>query len=354
MTAPPQRRCQAPGCEKPIPAERRHPSTKTCSDTCRDAYKNYKQSRFQRKKRKDARLQEAAELRKVRAAEAAELRKVRAAEAAELRKVRAAEAIRANGWQGLPCDHYLRLSCAEWGLKLGFDNSIPQGHTAASWLREILVILMRTQGLGTWALNELVAVPGHTEKEDRIAHGSKQLRSRVPSFLWDDICKRAKREQATSATSWLRKRLYRAVWSIEYWYPQTYDQWLALEYAALRAAGRADQHFHDLARRLEPYKPAYHPLHVQGRRTAVPEHLLVQAPHAYNAHVQAIIAHAHLSGQADLPASVRSYLSGQTTDPPAKNIWYQVEALKSAGQYEEAETLRQEIGAMLRQERRVL
>ena len=320
MTAPPQKRCQAPGCDQPIPADRRHPSTKTCSDTCRDAYKNYKQSRSQRKKRKDARLQEAA----------------------EQRKVRAAEAARANGWQGLPCDHYLRLSCAEWDLKRSFDNSIPQGHTAASWLREILVILMRTQGLGTWALNELVAVPGHTEKEDHIAHGSKQLRSRVPSFLWDDICKRAKREQATSATSWLRKRVYRAVWSIEDWYPQTYDQWLALEYAALRAAGRADQHFHHLARRLEPYKPAYHPLRVQGRRTAVPEHLLVQAPRAYNAHVQAIIDHAHLSGQADLPASVRSYLSGEA-DLPAKNIWYQVEMLKSVGQYEEAETLRQEI-----------
>ena len=328
MTAPQQELCQAPGCGQPILAERlrRHPSTKTCSDDCRKAYRRDKTSRPARAQREAA---------------------------------RAAEAARANGWQGVPCDHYLRLSCDYRRLKLSFDNSIPRGHTAASWLREMLVILMRTKGLRTWALNELVAVPEPWVRDDDVTLGNKEIRSRIPSCLWEDICQRAKREQAPSAASWLRKMVYRAVHQTAYWYPRTYDQWLALHYAALRAAGRADYYFHNLAHRLEPYNPDYHPLHVQDRRPSVPEHLLAALPpvrdqaKAYSAHlelVQAIIDRSYLSGEADLPASEHSYLSGEAA-PPANKIWYEVEALESAGYHEAAETLRQEIESMLRQGR---
>ena len=88
------------------------------------------------------------------------------------------------------------------------------------------------------------------------------------------------------------------------------------------------------------------------------EHLLEALPlvrdqaKAYSAHleelVRAIIDRSYLSGEADLPASEHSYLSGEA-DPPANNLWYQVEALKSADLHEAAETLRLEIESMLRQ-----
>lgn len=242
----PLKPCQAPGCARPIPAERlrRHPSTKTCSDDCRHAYRRATMSR-------PARHQRA--------------------------KDRQAEAAREKGWPGWPGDHYLRFSCSR-SLKYRFDHSIPKGHTAAAWLREILVTLMRTKGLRTWALNERVAVPGYVEREADLAHGSQTLRSRIPALLWDAIGQRAKKEQATPATNWLRTRVYRAVSTTEDWFPQTEKQRFALEYAALRAAGRADPYFHGVAERLKPYEPGYHPLNVQGQRPSVPEYLLAARP----------------------------------------------------------------------------
>ncbi len=205
---------------------------------------------------------------------------------------RQAEAARANGWQGLSCDHYLRLSCSRL-LQYRFDNSIPDGETRSSWLREILVPLMRAKGLRTWALNELVAVETWGESE-AVAPGCQALRGRIPSLLWNSIGQRAKREKAIPAT-WLRKMIYRAISTTEHWFPQTEEQRFALEYAALRAAGRADPYFHNVAHRLEPYKPGYHPLHVQDRRRAVPEHLLAARPpvlryqddpEAHNVHIE--------------------------------------------------------------------
>ena len=226
-------RCKAPGCEKPIPAERlrRHPSTRTCSDDCRKPYRNATGSRKARALRRDQQ----------------------------------------RGFHGLRRDHYVRLPCSAW-LKRYFDDSIPQGHTAASWLFEILEILMRRQGVRTWALNELVADPQVNDCE--VTPGNEEIRSRIPSPLWDVMCARAEAEQATSPSSWILKMVYRAVRQTAYWYPQTDAEWRALEYAALQAAGRANAYFLRVAAdHLKPDKPDDHPLCVQGRDPSVPEHL---------------------------------------------------------------------------------
>ena len=112
MTKPQPKRCQAPGCKKPIPQERlyRHHSAKTCSDECGVAHRKNTNSRRNRHQRQAA----------------------------------------GRAWQGIPCDYHLRLACSR-RLKEWFNTSIPPGQTAAAWLREMLVTLMRTKGgLGTW------------------------------------------------------------------------------------------------------------------------------------------------------------------------------------------------------------
>ena len=216
--------CKAPGCEKPIPAERlrRHPSTRTCSDDCRIAYRNATMSRPSRAQR----------------------------------------LAQQHGWHGLRRDHYVRLSCSE-SLKRYFDDSIPQGHTAASWLFEILGILTRRQGqedVGAQRTGSRSA-----GRDCAVTPGNKEIRSRIPSPLWAVMCARSEAEQATSLSSWMLKMVYCAVRQKAYWYPQTDAQWLALEYAALQAAGRADAYFFRVADHLKPYEPGNHPLCVQGR-----------------------------------------------------------------------------------------
>ena len=273
MTAPPQKWCQAPECEKPIPAERlrRHPDTKTCSDDCRNAYRNAKQTRPERKKRKADRIQKGT----------------------KRRIARAAEAARASGWQDIPCDYDLLLGCSG-GLKRLFDESIPEGQRSSAWLREILITLMRPKGLRTWALNEQVAVAPDWDREDDVAHGTYPLRCCIPSCLKNDMRQRAKRENAPNMANWLRTSIYRAVKRPESWNPQTPVQQLNLEHAALRTASRADPRFYYVATTLESkydkqglaqawgvesYELFIHPLSLSsylGRQPAIPEHLLEQ------------------------------------------------------------------------------
>ena len=102
------------------------------------------------------------------------------------------------------------VSCSR-SLKFYFDRSIPEGETAASWLREILTTLMRSEGPGTKALNQQVATKPRWAPDDAVAHGQDALRSRISSFLWNAICQRAKEENAPDTASWLRIGVYRAV-----------------------------------------------------------------------------------------------------------------------------------------------
>ena len=217
MTVPPQRRCQAPGCGRPIPAERlrRHPSTQTCSDQCRDTYRKVKTSRSERRKRK-------------------------------------AKKNAAAGWQGVPCDYHLRLACSR-PLKDLFDASIPPGQTAASWLREILVTLMSTKGgLGMWALNALVvvAMQRKDERKDDIAHGRQALSSDIPALLWGEIRKRAAKEGFNTAAPWLRRVVVSTVRGMEHWRPQTPAQQFKRYYVAFCIAGRTDEFFLRVANSL--------------------------------------------------------------------------------------------------------
>ena len=192
--------CQAPGCGQPIKEERlrRHPTTKTCSDDCRDAYRCATMSRAEREKRHAERVQKAA----------------------KRRVARALEAVRATGWEYVSHDHYLRLACSK-GLAARFDASIPQEHTRASWLCEIVETLMSTQGAKAQALNQQVAQAGPLERQDDPTLGDQEIRSRISSFLWADIVKRAKKDHAASPTDWLRKMVARAVQPPMDWTKQT-------------------------------------------------------------------------------------------------------------------------------------
>ena len=201
MTQPPKPKlCQAPGCGQPIREERRrrHPTTKTCSDDCRDAHRKNTQSRPERKKRHAERVQKAT----------------------KKRLDRALEAVRATGWEYVTHEHYLRLSCSA-ALAALFDASIPQEHTRASWLCEMLETLMSTQGAKAQALNQQVAQAGTLERQDDPTLGDQEIRSRISSFLWADIVKRATQDHAASPTDWLRKRVARAVQPPMDWTKQT-------------------------------------------------------------------------------------------------------------------------------------
>ena len=187
--------CQAPQCGQPIPAERlrRYPSAVTCSDDCRIAYRKDTTSRRAR---------------------------------AERKAQKKAAAIQARGWQGVVCDYSVRLTCSQV-LKDLFDASIPQGHTATSWLREILVTLMRTKGgLGMRALNELVAIKpqGNDECEAALAPGCQALYCDIPSSLWVQIRQRARKEGFKKAAPWLRWMVFRAVRTTAHWRRQTSAQ----------------------------------------------------------------------------------------------------------------------------------
>ena len=246
MTAPQQRLCQAPGCGQPIPAERSHPDTKTCSPKCGKDHRNATQTRPERRKRKDAHLQAAT----------------------RRRLARAAEAACASGWQGALCDHYLRFSCSG-SLKRRFDESIPEGETSASWLREILTTLMRSEGPGTRELNERVAAAPSGAPEDAVAHGQYALRSRISSFLWAAICQRAKKENAPDPTSWLRMVVYRAVLDTD-WRPQpdpppdpqpdlavpNFYEWYDEEEATRRTIEFIDRAKQPIQERCQPMIPA--------------------------------------------------------------------------------------------------
>ena len=208
MTKPQPKRCQAPGCKKPIPPERLRYSAKTCSEDCGIAHRKNTNSRRNRHQRQAA----------------------------------------GRAWQGVPCDYHLRLSCSR-PLKEWFDASIPQGHTAAAWLREMLVTLMRTRGgFGMWALNELVAIApqDNDQHEADTAHGSQALYSDIPSLLWDSIRQRAA-EEGFKAAPWLRRAVCTAVQMTEHWRPQTPDQQFKLAYVAFWVAGRTDEFFQQVA-----------------------------------------------------------------------------------------------------------
>ena len=261
MTPPQQKRCQAPGCKKPIPPERlrRHHSVKTCSDDCGVAHRKNTNSRRKRHQRQAA----------------------------------------GRAWQGFPYDYHLRLSCSR-PLKEWFDASIPQGQTAVAWLREILVTLMRTKGgLGMWALNELVAIapPSDDEREaDITAHGSQALYSDIPSLLWGSIHQRAAEEGFNKAAPWLRRAICIAVQTKEHWRPQTPAQQLKLAYVAFWVAGRKDEFFlrvanalikhqytghfdHDIRPRssrwgVSPTDLSDHPI-LRDDRCSVPKHVLL-------------------------------------------------------------------------------
>ena len=221
MTAPQQRLCQAPGCGQPISAERlrRHRSVKTCSDDCRDAHRNATTSRDARDER-------------------------------DIEKK--AQDLQTHGWQSVSCDYQLQFSCGR-PLKDLFDASVPQGHTADAWLREILVTLMYSKGgLGMWALNALVAI-GPQEKDERtytIAHGRQVLCSQIPLSVWRAIRKRAAAEGFDKPASWLRRVVVRAVRGMEHWRPQTPAQQFKLNYVAFCIAGRTDEFFLRVANAL--------------------------------------------------------------------------------------------------------
>ena len=209
MTPPQPKRCQAPGCNKPIPPERLRYSAKTCSEDCGVAHRKNTNSRRNRHQRQVA----------------------------------------GHAWQGVPCDYHLKLACSR-RLKAWFDASIPRGHTAASWLREMLATLMRTKGgLRTWALNELVAIQPTTDNQHEAdtAHGSQALYSDIPLLLWEKIRQRAA-EEGVKAAPWLRRAIYTAVQTTtEHWRPQTPDQQFKLAYVAFCIAGRKDEFFRRVA-----------------------------------------------------------------------------------------------------------
>ena len=191
MPPPPKpKRCQAPGCGQPIQAARlrRHPTAKTCSDDCRDAHRQATMSRPARAKRHADRVQKAG----------------------EKRVARALKAVRATGWEYVAHEHYLRLACSK-GLATRFDASIPQEHTKASWLCEMVETLMSTQGARAQALNQQVAQAGPLDRQDDPMLGDQEIRSRISSFLWADIVKRARKDHAASPTDWIRKRVAWAV-----------------------------------------------------------------------------------------------------------------------------------------------
>ena len=264
MTQPKQKRCRAPRCGKPISAERlrRHPSAVTCSDDCQKAHRRAQTSRVARNQRA---------------------------------RDRQAAAAREKGWQGVSWDYHLRLACSQ-RLKELFDASIPKGHTAASWLREILVTLMRPkEGLGMWALNELVAVEPQFEDEraaDIIAHGRQALCSDIPSLLWSQIRQRAAQEGFNKAAPWLRRVVFTVVRTTEHWRPQTPAQQFKLAYVAFRVAGHKDPFFLRVANALmerhytEDFNPRSsrwgvspddlrgHPL-LRNARSSVPTHVLL-------------------------------------------------------------------------------
>ncbi|MDE2812811.1 MAG: hypothetical protein OXM01_07305 [Gemmatimonadota bacterium] len=208
MTPPQQKRCQAPGCKKTIPQERLRYSAKTCSEDCGVAHRKNTNSRRNRHQRQAA----------------------------------------GCAWQGVPYDYHLRLSCSR-PLKEWLDASIPQGQTAAAWVREMLVTLMRTRGgFGMWALNELVAIApqDNDEHEADTAHGSQALYSDIPSLLWDSIRQRATGE-GFKAAPWLRRAVCTAVQTTEHWRPQTPAQQFKLAYVAFCVAGRTDEFFQQVA-----------------------------------------------------------------------------------------------------------
>lgn len=221
MTQPKQKRCQAPGCGQPISAERlrRHPSAVTCPKDCQKAHRRAQTSRAAR---------------------------------AQRARDRQAEEAQENGWQGISCDYSVRLPCSQ-ALKDLFDASIPKGHTAASWLREILVTLMRTkEGLGMWALNELVAIGPQLEdeREADLGPGRQALYSDIPSSLWESIRQRAGKEGFNKAAPWLRRVVFTAVRTTEHWTPKTPAQQFKLAYVAFRVAGRKDPFFLRVANAL--------------------------------------------------------------------------------------------------------
>ena len=204
MTTPQPKRCQAPGCKKPIPQERLRYSAKTCSKDCGVAHRKNTNSRSKRHQRQAA----------------------------------------GRAWQGVPCDYHLRLSCSR-RLKGLFDASIPPRQTAAAWLREMLVTLMRTKGgLRTWALNELVAIqpPADDQHEADTAHGSQALYSDIPLLLWEKIRQQAA-EEGFKAAPWLRRAIYTAVQTTEHWRSQTPAQQFKLAYVAFCVAGQKDEFF---------------------------------------------------------------------------------------------------------------
>ena len=262
MTQPKQKRCRAPRCGEPISAERlrRHPSAVTCSKDCQKAHRRAQTSRAARNQRA---------------------------------RDRQAEEALGNGWQGGSWDYHLRLPCSR-RLKELFDASIPPGHTAAAWLREILVTLMRSkEGLEMWALNELVAI-GPQFKAERgadLGPGSQALYSDIPSLLWSQIRQRAAQEGFNKAAPWLRRVVFTAVRTTEHWRPKTPAQQLKLAYVAFRVAGRKDEFFQRVANALmkrhyvedfnqrsarwgvSPDDLSDHPI-LRDDRSAVPTHVL--------------------------------------------------------------------------------
>ena len=145
----------------------------------------------------------------------------RVQKAAKRRVARALEAVRATGWEYVSREHYLRLACSA-ALAARFDASIPQEHTKASWLCEIVETLMSTQGAKAQALNQQVAQAGPLDRQDDVPlDGKEETRGRISSFLWADIVKQATQDNAASTTDWLRKMVARAVQPPMDWTKQT-------------------------------------------------------------------------------------------------------------------------------------
>ena len=134
----------------------------------------------------------------------------RVQKASEKRIARAVKAVKASGWQYVSHDHYVRLACSE-ALAARFDASIPQGDTPASWLCEIVETLLSAEESELQALIKRGARAMPRDKADDLEAGGKNIRTRISSFLWAEIEKRATQDNASSATDWLRKLVSWAV-----------------------------------------------------------------------------------------------------------------------------------------------
>ena len=104
----------------------------------------------------------------------------------------------------------MRLPCSK-ALATRFDASIPQGYTPASWLCEIVETLLSVEESELQALNKQGPRAMPRERADDLKAGGKNIRTRISSFLWAEIEKRAAGENASSATDWLRTLVARAV-----------------------------------------------------------------------------------------------------------------------------------------------